>query len=372
MQLKLNKRSRYGPIRYEATRPYAVTLGKTFVAHANRGEAARLQFLNNEMIPLLRSASASIGKEKGPGPLQAEVVNVQVFGGFHAAGKVIFDITPGLFAALAMTDSDAIPCGEVPIPCDSFFIHFGDQDILSDEIGNFEGAFVTKVNGRLCVDLIKNSWGQSGFMSSDVGQPLIGISVDLTDPTKPLPQALSDSIDDVIQKNESVLKQVADIEAQLYRQYGQVVKVPSPVHSLMKRKPLLTRALSIIANILFYLECAPEDVTEDWGGDTPHEAKEALAMARSTGEAKTLGNTLTNAGYRKVRWIGRKFSMLATSRELYESLGTGKTLATHFRRGHIRPQAHGPQNSLRKLVFIAPVMVNAGKGDVLGRVYQVE
>jgi len=36
-------------------------------------------------------------------------------------------------------------------------------------------------------------------------------------------------------------------------------------------------------------------------------------------------------------------------------------LPPHWRRGHLRRQAHGPQHSLRKLVFIMPTIVRADK-----------
>lgn len=39
----------------------------------------------------------------------------------------------------------------------------------------------------------------------------------------------------------------------------------------------------------------------------------------------------------------------------------GHQVATHWRRGHFRSQLHGPLNSLRKVVFIAPVLVRADR-----------
>lgn len=41
-------------------------------------------------------------------------------------------------------------------------------------------------------------------------------------------------------------------------------------------------------------------------------------------------------------------------------LGHGE-LPAHWRRGHLRQQAHGPQYSLRKVIFIAPTVVRADK-----------
>jgi hypothetical protein len=40
-------------------------------------------------------------------------------------------------------------------------------------------------------------------------------------------------------------------------------------------------------------------------------------------------------------------------------VGTGREASFHWRRGHWRAQAHGPKMSLRKRIFVAPVMVRA-------------
>lgn len=40
---------------------------------------------------------------------------------------------------------------------------------------------------------------------------------------------------------------------------------------------------------------------------------------------------------------------------------TSGEVAPHWRRGHMRMQAHGPQSALRKLIFIAPTLIRADK-----------
>ena len=44
-----------------------------------------------------------------------------------------------------------------------------------------------------------------------------------------------------------------------------------------------------------------------------------------------------------------------------ERLTPGQELPPHWRRGHFRLQPHGPQSSLRKVIFVAPLIVRADK-----------
>jgi len=90
MQIKINRRSAYAPIRYEATRPFAVPISKAYVAASKRGEEARIAFVKRQLLPLLRTAAVNLGMEQGPGPLQSEAVNIQVFGSYVDSGKVIW------------------------------------------------------------------------------------------------------------------------------------------------------------------------------------------------------------------------------------------------------------------------------------------
>ena len=41
--------------------------------------------------------------------------------------------------------------------------------------------------------------------------------------------------------------------------------------------------------------------------------------------------------------------------------GASGEVSPHWRRGHFRMQAHGPQMSLRKVIFIAPIVVRADR-----------
>lgn len=53
------------------------------------------------------------------------------------------------------------------------------------------------------------------------------------------------------------------------------------------------------------------------------------------------------------------------------TVSTGRTLRPHRRRGYWRRQHHGAGNQLLKMVRIAPVLVNAGHGELLPQIYRL-
>lgn len=58
MKVEIQENSLYAPIRYEATRRYARTLGRLYVAHSNQGKTTRIQFLQNDLLTRLREEVA--------------------------------------------------------------------------------------------------------------------------------------------------------------------------------------------------------------------------------------------------------------------------------------------------------------------------
>lgn len=110
-----------------------------------------------------------VGVERVPGPVQAEIVNVQVFGKYVDAGKVIFDLTKVLAQTLLFTDTEDIPCSELVFPADSFYLHFGGGLGLASDGFNIEGVFVSRLRDRMVFDLVPQGFGQEYFLSLPMG-----------------------------------------------------------------------------------------------------------------------------------------------------------------------------------------------------------
>ncbi|MGG2576108.1 hypothetical protein ACQYZY_28775 [Pseudomonas aeruginosa] len=366
--------SRYAPLRYEATRPFAVRLGTRFMAHARQGVNERMRFLRQELLADIRRELNKLGQQRGPGPGQAEIANTQVFGCYHGAGKIIFDFHKSLTAALLETDVESIPLSAIPVPADSLYLHFGPGSGLTLEGDAIEGAFVswTRYAGEtphLVIDFVSaGQFGDPYFWLSEAGEPMTGCSIALTDMSQGVIQALQTTAAEIIERNSAVLARVKETERQLAEQYGEVVSVPSPITRLGQNLPLLKKGLALVVNCLLYLGVAPEDQEEGWSDTADPHLVEQATSGLKPGTRKTAERTLANKGYIKVKFIGHQF---ASSTEGMEFGQSGRTVATHFRRGHFRNQPYGPERSMRKVIFIPPVVVNPGHSEAPGRIYEV-
>jgi hypothetical protein len=67
----------------------------------------------------------------------------------------------------------------------------------------------------------------------------------------------------------------------------------------------------------------------------------------------------------------RVLDVATTAGRAQDSEDTGRSIAAHMRRGHWRRQRYGTGLSMVRRVRIAPVLVNAGKGELAPRVYRM-
>jgi hypothetical protein len=88
---------------------------------------------------------------------------------------------------------------------------------------------------------------------------------------------------------------------------------------------------------------------------------------RSPTTAESRHDWLTAGGAGGVRVL----DVTSAANRSASSEATGRSVSPHMRRGHWRRQHFGPGNSETKRVRIAPVLVNAGKGDMTPAVYRL-
>jgi hypothetical protein len=327
------------------------------------GERARGQYLMRELIPALQQILP-------PGPAQAESSNIQVFGKFQQGGRIIFDLTEALTDGLAFTEVDAIPCGDIPFITRSCYLHFGRSSAARS--ARIEGAFVLVIEGdRIIIDLVRPGFGTVMYDRGDRGEQLLGAYLLLSDPSMPAQQALAAAVTDVMAKNAQAFEQMDQMMAQVRAQYGDAVRVPALIENLSEHLSTLRVGLQLVINSLFYLSMAPEDVEEGWPENAPADlVRSSQDASAKQGTRRVAENTLKNAGYVKIRYVGRRYAASAEATAFSSGLASGRIMPTHVRGGHYRHQPYGPEHSLRKIILIKPMTINAHRADQSpGRIY---
>jgi len=114
--------------------------------------------------------------------------------------------------------------------------------------------------------------------------------------------------------------------------------------------PAYCQALRLVLNALAFLKAYPQLQAPAWTeGAPPRLVNQALTGSDT--ERRRATSKLWALGHIPVQRIGQEFAKPAAESTAH--------LNAHWRRGHWRHQPHGPAFSLRKLIWIQPMLVGA-------------
>ena len=117
--------------------------------------------------------------------------------------------------------------------------------------------------------------------------------------------------------------------------------------------PAYREALRLVMNALAYSRAYPDDKRLEWNEGAPSRRVVATRTGSPTARTRALSK-LWSLGHLEVQWLGTAFVATKDSTER-DAAG----VRVHWRRGHWRHQAHGPALSLRKLMWIQPMLVGS-------------
>jgi hypothetical protein len=120
------------------------------------------------------------------------------------------------------------------------------------------------------------------------------------------------------------------------------------------RYPVYRAALKLVVNALCYVTAYPEDIKTVWPEGTPVTLK-TKADSHSNKESSRAKSKLASLGYVPVHICGQR---IEEQRQKAVSV-SGSHPSTHWRRGHWRNQPHGPGRTLRKIIWMMPILVAA-------------
>lgn len=391
---------RYHPERFKAYRDYAEPVGKFYRQKVEPVSGMLTLDQLNEIMPMVVSELNQRSlqyprrfKDTHPAPsmvIDTESALATAYGRFVQAGRQIMDFPQALIEMLAKTDVDDIALNSINMPYASQYLHFGPQADLEFEPGWLvDGAYVESrgVAGdiRFTVTAVPSDRNLSNqwylFPEAEYTQDFVG-EFRTMDLATAIDTVLSEKLAGLREREAksggnitSILKQQFEQEETLFPENIVVVDV-SPKTATQRldisarRHPIYRAALQLVVNALCYVAAYPDDIDTVWPAGTPDSLIQKILHGKGKEQLRAKSK-LTALGYVPVHICGKQIAeqRAAHNSEPHEPGHMG----IHWRRGHWRNQVHGPARSLRKLIWVMPIIVGAKNRDEpeTGHIYLV-
>lgn len=353
-------RNRYFPQHLRATRPY---YDRTLLS-ALEECAARRQDTTRPLLDRIVSLAKAVGIE-GEGLLvnnflMTEVALAQTFVQLESDGTPLYDIEPSLLEALAMSDPGDVRLSELRAPNRVYYMHWGPQpDLLLFGKYPVEGALVASGIGADW-RIVLAARTPHHWLAPPERDSLV-----LRYPASTLDMSFEEATDKAIAED---IEGIRSYFAGLAMKEGGTLSLSSfqrqarLLAELEGNSPVLKRALALVANCMAYLTAYPEDSRFAWQPDTPQ--SHLIKMKRGGKEEARTRSKLMTTGFLQVHRVGLDFQLAHEASEHRSGGGEhlGGSVRPHWRRGHWRYQAHGPEMSLRKLIWLWPRRILGGPG----------
>jgi hypothetical protein len=381
---------RYHPERFKAYRDYAEPVGKFYRQKVDPVSGMMTVDQVNEVMHFvcteLNQRSLRFPRKlKASHPslslvMEAEDTLATAYGRFVQAGRQIMDFPPGLTEMLAKTDIDDIPLDSIKLPYASQYLHFGPQAELEIEPGWWvDGAYVEQRGAagdvRFTITAIPTNHSFSErwylFPEPEYTQDFVGDfrSMDLG---TAIDTVLSDYLADLRVQQAKPGGDITTTVQVVLAEHGEalpdaqrIVDAGPTMAALRdditrRRHPVYRAALQLVVNALCYVAAYPDDIDTVCPEGTPESLKQKLLHGKGK-EQMRAKSKLAALGYVPVHICGKR---IAEQRAVLgiRSSDPGR-VATHWRRGHWRNQVHGPARSLRKLIWVMPVIVGSKHED---------
>ncbi len=310
---------------------------------------------------------------------------------FAANGRQIFDIPSQLGEMFRRTDIDDITAESIKVPYPGIYLHFGpQQDLAFDPDWIPEGAYVYELRDdgdgdrvlQFCIVFAPTDLER--YRDFDVHiEPVYTQALAQAHMKMPLGEAVDLVLSDKLAqlRKEAGSKTMPGLEEageanRLAQERGvtlvstQAERASAELEGVGPQHRCYLEMLKLIVNSLAYLTAYPKDVETQWPAKTSASLLKQLAKTDNRNEQRRIQSKLAALGFTPVHLCGRRLAQ--EIERAAASQGQGSRTA-HWRRGHWRRQPHGPQNSLRKLVWLMPTLVNpAGSTEEpLGHLYLV-
>jgi hypothetical protein len=337
----MSQRLPFYPAYWLATRPF----GRVFIEEARAlAQAGKGSFRTYENMAFRRLLDAlpKMNTSEDVTLISREVQLALASAEYGLQQRPTYELAPCLVEELLHTDAGDLLLKDIDLPPGCSYLHLGTEHglLLPDSQVPIEGAF-----------LVNSS--SNGFRVMVLGrQPAARALKDRLTESYALrftPQCLELGVDAAVE--EAIRVDQEDLAAAaVYLNQESFEGSSDAVASLQalnrQAAPAMHACLQLIVNAAAYLSAYPSDKVLGW----PIEAPSSLSIKAATGTPKEqlrAKSKLQNLGFWPRWFVGQEFQAHAEV----------SVRSAHWRRGHWRNQAHGPQFSLRKLIWIRPVRV---------------
>lgn len=394
-RIKTGPMYRYHPERMKVSRGYLKKALEMWGGGVFRSQDHALEVMNKQFGLIMKDVNDALldfglrekGKDKGMQAMYAEHDLMQLTQAFAGEGRQIFDLPRRLVDMLANSDSDDLQVSQLKAPYRMQYIHVGPRDGIEFDSGwRFDGAYVIASPENVAMYLTSvpdapedlRKWvyrAEPAFKFVFEADDLvldIGTAVDVS---------VARWLARLEEERDGAPERQADAEvlaSELGLGAGAVVvvtgqRVADEKERILSRKEAAHAALTIVVNALCYLTAYPDDIERQWQPEAPRGLIEELTEGKTPGARRRAEMSLNSQGYGIVHLCGMHFRSEQDVGTEVDGFGVG--VRTHWRRGHFRNQPHGPQRSLRKLVWIMPLLVNSEQllpgEEVPGRIYRI-
>ena len=349
-------KNRYFPQYFRAKRPYYnnAFVAKVFQAASN----ARTPVVGLVRDTILASARhAGLTEDVNPQHfLYRESPIAQTLVTLEWNDTPLYDMNPALLEALANSDPGDMRLADLRSPNHIYYLHWGPQaDLLLFGKHSVEGAIVATVKDQWHVALVART-NESWLSMTERDNFLLKFP----EAARMLP--FEQAVDMAITAELQELQDVFSASQAGSSDWGMTTAIRDRMQDDLRiNTPVLKRALSLAGNCMAYLTAYPGDSRFDWEIDTP--ASMRVKLTRGAKEAARTASKLKNMGFLQIHRVGLDFQhSVDAAASRYHEAGSDALPSPrpHWRRGHWRHQAHGPQHAQRKLLWVRPTRVLGG------------
>ena len=297
---------------------------------------------------------SSLNQEEGMAlsmDLTEEFKGLLAWGEWVHAGRQVIQVASPLAQELAASKTGELVLRDVldvDGPKQAWYVHFNlPEDAIGriDGVTPVEGAYVLLTPGH-SVRLVLVGRGRSG--QGEDALPCNG-RYDL----RLMANAFDLPVDEAV--DAALAEDMQDLER---ARHARGVREPESVNvmidklrdRMLSNRDVYQKAVAFLINALAYRKWVAQPSRPKWTDDAPQSVVAQFKSA-SKRQADIIEDKLWNQGYTRVSMLGDEF---------VSAVAQGVNM--HLRDGHWRNQAHGPQMSLRKLIWIRPTVVGHPSG----------